>query len=296
MHNEAITQHRSAQALFRLLDGEISIEISADQARKFRPDPTVFPRGSRVFLPHLKGKDLVEQVDAAKMLRDLGYVPVPHFGARNFDSVQDYVNQVDAHTRNGVREGLFLGGNPLTASGPLSDAAQLLAHPVLSNSSIKTAYLGGYPEGHPAISEEVLREATKLKLALCAERNLAVAVVSQFAFDGGMIGKWARRLQSDYPGLPIRIGLAGVTSLPKLIKFAMMCGIGPSLAALRRSSVGLIDILSDKDPADLIQNIEAVYPSPTGPLEVHFFPFGGWQKTLEWIAIARNTEGKQDRY
>ena len=227
------------------------------------------------------------------MLSELGYIPVPHFGARNFESVQDYVNQVEAHTRNGVQEGLFLGGNPLTTFGPLSDAAQLLAHPVLSNGSIKTAYLGGYPERHPAISEEALREATKLKLALCAGKQLAPVIVSQFAFDGEVIAKWAKRIQSDYPHLSIRVGIAGVTSLPKLIKFAIMCGIGPSLAALRRSSAGLINVLSDKDPADLIQNIEAAYPTPAGPLEMHFFPFGGWQKTVDWIASARNSGGKQ---
>jgi methylenetetrahydrofolate reductase (NADPH) len=294
MQSKAYTQRGSRQAPFRLIGGEVSIEVSPDQARKFRPDPNVFPRGSRVFLPHLKGKDTGEQVDAAKMLIEMGYVPVPHFGARNFESIQGYVNLVEAHTRNGVKEGLFLGGNPLTASGPLSDAAQLLAHPVLSNSSIKTAHLGGYPEGHPAISEEALWEAMKLKLALCAEKALATGIVSQFAFDGEVISKWARRVQSDYPGLPIRIGVAGVTSLPKLIKFAIMCGIGPSLAALRRSSVGLINILSDKDPADLIQGIETAYPSPAGQLEVHFFPFGGWQKTLDWVAIARSSEAMQD--
>jgi hypothetical protein len=86
-------------------------------------------------------------------------------------------------------------------------------------------------------------------------------IVSQFTFDGMTIGAWGKLLHSDYPGIPIRVGLASVTFLPKLIKFAMICGIGASLAALRRSNSGLINILADKDPADVIQNIETTYSS-----------------------------------
>ncbi|MBA8907992.1 methylenetetrahydrofolate reductase [Aminobacter ciceronei] len=272
----------------RLLDGDLSIELSSDQVRDFSPSSSVLPQGSRVFLTHLTGKPLSAQIDAAARLRDMGYLPVPHLGARNFNTADDYVRHVESHSRNGVTTALFVGGNPLISSGPLTEAAQLLAHPVLRDSTIRHAFIGGYPEGHPAISQPALEDALRAKIALSSKVGLSVQVVSQFAFDGAQMGRWAQKLHSDYPGLPVRVGLAGVTSLPKLIKFAVMCGIGPSLAALKRSGTGLFNVLAEKDPGDVIEGIEATYPTPVAPLDIHFFPFGGWTKTLDWIAAARS--------
>ncbi|MBB6469378.1 methylenetetrahydrofolate reductase (NADPH) [Aminobacter lissarensis] len=289
MREQTNAQTVPDEAPRRLIDGAISIELSPDQVRDFRPSQAILPAGSRVFLTHLTGKPLGAQIEAARTLIEMGYVPVPHLGAKNFESVKDYVRQIETHGRNGVTDALFVGGNPLTSSGPLREAAELLAHPILSSAGIRTAFIGGYPEGHPSISKDALRDATMRKLSLCHGKGLSPHIVSQFAFDGRSMANWAKELQAEHPDLPVRLGLAGVTSLPKLIKFAVMCGIGPSLAALRRSGAGLFNVLADKDPGDVIKGIEASYPSPFGPLDIHFFPFGGWQKTLDWIETARLT-------
>ena len=68
--------------------------------------------------------------------------------------------------------------------------------------------------------------ALEQKVAICGERGLRPRLISQFAFDGGAIGIWTAEIQRNYPDLPIHIGLAGVTSLAKLIKFGMLCGSG----------------------------------------------------------------------
>lgn len=290
-HESTTKQVRLAGPPRRLIDSEISIEISPDEARNFTPDARVLPLGSRIFLPHLPGKPLSAQVVAAELLKEMGYAPVPHFGARNFASVWDFVHLLESYSRIGVNEGLFLGGNPPTSIGPFMNAAELLAHPVLSNSTIKIAHVGGYPEGHPAVSDNMLRQAFSIKRELCTKMGLELRVISQFGFDGEAIGAWARTLQLEFPGTPIRLGLAGVTTLPKLIRFAVMCGVGPSLSALRRSSAGLLNALTEKNPGDVMAYIEAEYPRPTAPLDAHFFVFGGWRKTLDWISAARSTSG-----
>ncbi len=274
-------------SLARLIDRNVSIEISPNEARLFTADQNVLPHGSRVFLPHIKGKSLREHVEAAKSLKQLGYVPVPHFGARNYDTEKDYVDHVEAHAQNGVENALFLGGNPLVASGTLLNAERLLNHPVLGGTPIRTAFIGAYPEGHPEISDVELRRALERKLELCDRKGLCPHVVSQFSFDGKVIGRWAKGLHTEFAGLPICIGVAGVTSFPRLIKFGVRCGIGPSLAMLRRSAGSLLNVLADKDPADVIAGFEESYPVPNGPLALHFFPFGGWKKTLDWVRSAR---------
>lgn len=97
--------------------GDVSIELSPQQALKFAPDAGVFPPGARVFLTHLSSAALPVQVEASARLKALGYQPVPHLAARNFASVAEFVGHLAAHGRNGTTEALFLGGNPLVSSG-----------------------------------------------------------------------------------------------------------------------------------------------------------------------------------
>ncbi len=266
-----------------------SIELAPEQARSFEPDIEHFPLGSRVFLTHLTGKPEAIQVEAAQRIKGMGYVAVPHLAARNFKTEQDFVDLVRAHSRNGITEALFLGGNPPLFPGPMSESAQLLAHPVLDDSTIQTAFVAGYPEGHPSIASADLADALRRKLELCDTRSINARVVSQFAFDGGAIGDWARRLHEQYPELPVHVGLAGVTSLTKLVKFAVMCGVGTSVAALTRSASSVFNIISDRNPADVIEAIASSYPDPKRPLHLHFFPFGGWEKTLAWHSEYRRS-------
>ncbi|WP_234893404.1 methylenetetrahydrofolate reductase [Sinorhizobium meliloti] len=227
------------------------------------------------------------QVEAAARLKEMGYVAVPHLAARNFRSEADYTRLVEAHSGNGVSEALFLGGNPPLFPGPLGESAQLLAHAVLKDSTIRTAFVAGYPEGHPSISEASLADALRRKLDICADRSLEARIVSQFAFDGRAIAAWARAQQGEHPAAAIHVGLAGVTSLTKLIRFAAMCGVGPSIAALRRSAGGLLNAMMDRNPADVLEAMTANYPEPVSPLHFHFFPFGGWEKTLDWFSNYR---------
>jgi methylenetetrahydrofolate reductase (NADPH) len=270
-----------------LLRQDFSIELAPAQVAGFTPLNSTFPRGSRVFLTHLEGKPVALQVEAAKQLLDAGFTPVPHIGARHFASEREFQDLVLAHSRNGISEALIIGGNPLRAKGPLDNAAALLSHPVLADSTIRTAYIAGYPEGHPTIPETALTAALEQKVAILRERGLRPRLISQFAFDGAAIGVWTAEIRRNYPDLPIHIGLAGVTSLSKLMKFAMLCGVGPSLAMLRRSAGSLFNILAEKDPGDVLDAIEAHRPS--GSLHLHFYPFGGWEKTLAWVADRRTS-------
>ncbi len=271
----------------RLIDSDISIELAPEMVAKFRPDSTLLPQGSKVFLTHLAGKDPVVQIAAARELVTMGYVPVVHMGARNFDSEAAFVSFITAHRSNGVTSGLFLGGNPLKYTGPFGQAVDLLNHPVIADSGFTEAFISGYPEGHPDISRGALDQARARKIERCHRLGLSPRIVTQFAFDGAAMADWTAQMHSQHPNVPVRLGLAGVTSLPKLIKFAIMCGVGPSIAVLKKNAGGLLNVLADKDPSDVITAIEANLTVVSGPTDLHFFPFGGWEKTLRWIVEAR---------
>lgn len=276
----------SASTMPDLLGSDFSIELSPEMVQKFAPDPKSLPLGSKVFLTHITGKNPQTQIDAANRLLSMGYVPVVHLGARNFESEEDFVRLVKAHSENGVTHGLFLGGNPIKHRGPLHEALNLLTHDVLPDTGITHAFIGDYPEGHPDIGTPLLTKARNQKLEACYGIGLKPEIVTQFAFNGEVMATWANKISQENPGVPIRLGLAGVTSLPKLIKFAVMCGVGPSIAVLKKNAGGLMKVMNDRDPGDVVEEIEHRYFGDA-PVNVHFFPFGGWKKTLDWISVQR---------
>jgi methylenetetrahydrofolate reductase (NADPH) len=272
---------RAAQGL---LARPVSLELAPGEVAGFAPDARVFPKGSRVFLSHIAGKSLPAQADAARTLVERGFRPVPHLGARNFDTEAAYIDHVGRLAAVGVEDALFVGGNPATSHGPLSEAADLLGHPVIADTAIRTAYLAVHPEGHPTVARPLLDAAFARKLELCAARGIRPAAVSQFGFDGEGLGRFATSFVAAHPGMELRLGLAGVTSLAKLVGFAVRCGVGPSLSILRKSPGALFSVASDRDPADVIAGIDAAGVPESADVHAHFFVFGGWKKTLAWLA------------
>lgn len=270
-----------------LMARDVSIELVPAEAAGFAPDEAVFPRGSRVFLTHIPGKPLEAQTQAARSLAGRGYRPVPHLGARNFASSGEYAAHLEALAAAGVEEALFVGGNPNRPRGPLKEAADLLSHPVLECTGIRTACLAAYPEDHPSLARAVMEDALDRKLELCRARGLAPVCVSQFAFDGGVIAGWAARFLRSRPQVPLLIGLAGVTSLPKLIGYARRCGVGSSIAALRSGPGRFMDLVAERDPGDIVDALEKGALAREPAVRLHFFAFGGWRKTLDWIAARR---------
>lgn len=272
-----------------LVAGAVSLELVPSEAQDFAPDPAVFPEGSRVFLTHIAGKPLAAQRDAARRLADLGYRPVPHLGARNFASVADYAAHLEALGAAGVEEALLVGGNPDRPAGTLNEASDLLVHPAVQGAGIRVAHLAAHPEGHPVASAEQIDEAMLRKLELCAAGGLAPAVVSQFAFEGRVIGDWLAGFRAAHPQLPVRVGLAGVTSLPKLIGYARRCGVGASIAALTGGPSRILGLMRDRDPGDVVDALEKTGVCADSRLALHVFTFGNWRKTLDWIARRRAT-------
>ena len=57
---------------------------------------------------------------------------------------------------------------------------------------------------------------------------------------------WERGLREAGNRLPVVAGIPGVTSPPALLKFALACGIGPSVEVLRKQSGGLLKLATTR--------------------------------------------------
>lgn len=268
---------------------DASIELISEQASKFAPVANSFGPGTLVFLPHIAGKPLEAQISAASLLISRGFRPVAHLSARNFRSH----DEVDQHIRDlsasGVKHCLAVGGVPsVTPNALVANALELIDRKSFRNSGFETVFLAGHPEGIADVASHDLRAALASKIEMLRAQGRSVEIATQFAFDGVAMARWAAELKAKGISVPIRFGVAGVTSLPKLIKFAMLCGVGASLNVLKQRTSSIFKVMTDQDPQDVLEALSKTMATVDAPLvKVHFFPFGGWEKTAHWLASKR---------
>jgi methylenetetrahydrofolate reductase (NADPH) len=84
--------------------------------------------------------------------------------------------------------------------------------------------------------------------------------------------------------LPIIVGLAGPATPATLTKFALRCGIGNSLRAVR-SQIGRFGrLLTDTGPDLVVRGLDEAPAAATAHVAgFHLFPFGGLRKTAHWL-------------
>jgi methylenetetrahydrofolate reductase (NADPH) len=78
--------------------------------------------------------------------------------------------------------------------------------------------------------------------------------------------------------LPVHIGVAGPAKLQTLIKFAIACGVGPSLQGAAEARDGChqaADCPSSRRSAGDLAAHKAAHPDFEYRAQVHFFPLGG---------------------
>jgi methylenetetrahydrofolate reductase (NADPH) len=71
-----------------------------------------------------------------------------------------------------------------------------------------------------------------------------------------------------------------------MIKFAMACGVGPSLRVLQRRAMDLTKLMLPFEPTEFLAAIAAHKAANPGFAveRVHFFPLGGIGATTDWTA------------
>jgi methylenetetrahydrofolate reductase (NADPH) len=83
----------------------------------------------------------------------------------------------------------------------------------------------------------------------------------------------------------VRIGAAAPTNTLRMMKFALRCGIGPSLRALDQHAARFGEVLANAGPEALVADLaEGLGAEDMGAaLGMHFFVFGGVKQSAEWL-------------
>jgi methylenetetrahydrofolate reductase (NADPH) len=246
------------------------------------------PAGTDVYLSAIPTRPVRDLIEAAVGVRAAGLEPVPHLAARNFASLSALDEMLcELATEARVRRILLIAGDRDEPAGQFRSAIEVIDTGLLPSRGIEDIGIAGYPEGHPRISAEALDRALAAKIEAAAQTGLRVHIVTQFAFSAEPILLWIRRLRNLGIDHPVRIGLAGPTSLTTLLRYAQRCGVKASAQGLARQA-GLAKHLFGNAAPDAIVGPLALACSERrlGDVGLHFFSFGGVGATARWAAAA----------
>jgi len=265
-----------------------SLEATYPTAADIMALRALVPPGTRLYLSALPNQPYERLVASACSVRAAGLEPVPHVAARHYPSRAALDACLDAFAEKAaVRTALIIGGDRDAAAGPFSKAEDVIASGILQRVGITEIGISGYPDGHPRISDPQLEEALRAKLATAQEAGLRVKIISQFCFDPVAILRWLRRLRDGGMTTEVRIGMAGPTSVPTLLRYAKRCGVSASIRAISGHAGTFGRLFARPSPAHLIGALaQAAADGSLGRVGPHFFSFGGLIATAQWALSA----------
>ena len=271
-----------------LLEG-CSIEVMPRTAAKVGDFRALLPEGTRVYIAHIEGTPIEDMVGTAVRLRDEGFEPMPHFPARIIRDVaqlNDWVARYKGEA--GVNQGLLLGGGVSQPVGELHCTMQMIESGAFSD--FTRLHVAGHPEGNrdidPRGGDAEVMAALKLKQDFANRTDADMAIATQFAFEAGPVVAWAERLAAEGIAMPVHLGVAGPAKLQTLLKFAIACGVGPSLRVLQKRARDVTKLLLPFEPTDLLSDLAEARAQGRAPnIEaIHVFPLGGIAASATYLS------------
>src|SRR4051794_19073964 len=242
--------------------------------------------GMHVYLSAVLTRPQEEVVAQARAVRDAGLEPVPHLAVRNFgsaDALRNFLDRLNGEA--GVRRLLVIAGDRAEPAGPFRGALEAIDSGLITRSGIEAIGISGYPDGHPRIAEHELERVLVAKLEAAQQTGLRVAVVTQFCLEAAPIIAWLRRLRDHGVDHPVRVGLAGPTSLSTLMRYARRCGVRTSARGLARNAGLIKHLLGAAAPDGIVRALTgANRDGELGDIAPHLFSFGGIGATARWAA------------
>ncbi len=284
----AMNSNNEANPVHAFLDG-FSIEVMPRTIEKIEDFQSILPKYSRVYVAHIEGTSIDEMHRAAQRLASDGFEVMPHFPARLIDDSKMLEHWIAGYAELGVSSALVLAGGLSAPKGSYSDSMQLLSSGLFDKYNFKRLHVAGHPEGNMDIdnkgSTQQVMAALRWKNDFSKNTDASMAIATQFAFESAPVIAWADQLKAEGIDLPIHIGIAGPAKLQTMIKFALACGVGPSLRVLQRRAKDLTKLIKPFKPDTIIGELAAHKASnPDFNIEqAHFFPLGGILKTTEYI-------------
>ena len=266
-----------------------SIEVMPRTAEKVENFRAILPKGTRVYIAHIEGTPIEDMIATAKRISGEGFDVMPHFPARIIKdeaTLGDWIARYRGEA--GIEQALLLAGGVAKPHGDYHSSMQLLDTGLFDKAGFKRLHTAGHPEINTDIDPDGGRknvnEALSWKQEFSKRTDAQMALATQFCFDSKSVIEWANDLKTQNIDIPVHIGIAGPAKLQTMIKFAIACGVGPSLKVLQKRAKDVTKLLLPFEPTQIITELAAhKAANPDFNIEqVHFFPLGGIKTNTTW--------------
>jgi methylenetetrahydrofolate reductase (NADPH) len=261
-----------------------SLELSSRDPAEIDACTGLLEPGTSVYISLPPGQTYHGTVALAARLARAGFRPIPHVAARRIggrEALDDYLARAAGEA--GVDSALVIAGDNDRASGPFDSSLAVLETGLFQRHGIARIGVAGYPEGHPRIATSALESALAAKKGFARRNGIELGIVTQFCFEADAILSWAAKVKRH--GLPVRVGLAGPASLPRLLRFAAMCGVGNSVRVLKARPRAISRLMVEAGPEVALRDLARGAEPPL--VGAHFFCFGGLLRTARWLRAIR---------
>lgn len=287
----AVVEMMSAASPLKDFLRGVSIEVMPRTAAKIDDFKPLLAPGSRIYLAHIEGTPIEEMLATAKRLARDGFEVMPHFPARiiaNAAVLEDWITRYAGEAD--VRSALVLAGGVAKPVGDFHSSMQLMETGLFEKHGYARLHVAGHPEGNadaePKGQTKVVDAALAWKQAYATATGTEMAITTQFVFDAKPVIDWAERIAARGITLPVHVGVAGPAKLQTLIKYAVACGVGPSLGVLQKRARDLTRLLVPFEPTEVLTvlaDYKAGHPDSL-IAQAHVFPLGGIKASAGWIA------------
>jgi len=269
-----------------------SIEMTAKDVSALEEASPLLPPETKIPVAFLPGETMEQRVFAAKRVRELGFIPIPHISARRITSLLELEQFLAAlQSQAQIDHAFVVAGDPPKPMGPFDDALALIRTGLLARYGVRRVGISGYPEGHPEIGNDKLWRAKRDKTEALLQEGHDFAIVTQFGFDAKPLLRWIEQLRAEGITALVRAGVPGPATVGTLLKFAARCGVGASTRVLTRYGMSLGKLFATAGPDRLLADIAAgLDPARHGAVLIHLYPFGGLRRTAEWAATVSESD------
>jgi methylenetetrahydrofolate reductase (NADPH) len=286
--NSAASKVSSPDIRQRIIDfvRRASTEITTHDEKVVPALAETLPSGATVYVAHTPKAILEDIVRVSLKVQSLGLRASPHIVARRLPSENGLRDALAELRAAGVEQVLVIAGDREAPLGPFAHSLDVIDSGALAGAGIRHIGVAGHPEGHKDVEPERLWQALHHKQEFGRRTGISVHIATQFGFDPEAICDWVRLLSQEGISRPVHVGIAGPTSLTKLLRFALQCGVGSSLQSAAKNMRAVSNVARmATTPEEMIPAlVRAGSESDLAQIaQPHFFTFGGALATAQWM-------------
>jgi methylenetetrahydrofolate reductase (NADPH) len=246
--------------------------------RNARGSAEALPERSAVTVTASPNHGIESTIELAERMAAMGHEAVPHLSAHMIRDRSHLSDLLDRCRAAGFREAFVVGGDAKDR-GELHDGLALLRAMDELGHPFETIGVPGYPEGHPDIGDERLREV------LLEKERYASYMATQMCFDPDAIVRWIAEMRRQGVTLAVHLGTPGVADITKLMAISARIGVADSARYLKKNKrmVGRLLTPGKFGPDSLLEGMALAIADPSANIEaLHVFTFNQVAATVDW--------------